>query len=139
MKGRLFLVYPTVVREVEGELEIEFDFCESLRLYLDNFDLVSVACPLAKETGDLRLLRFLRVKDLPWRDRIKIIPLPKAYRLAQFLRHYSSVRQMLKLEIQTGGLSCVSSPHVAWGLANGGYPRCDQNATALRDRCRCRV
>lgn len=110
MESRLLQVLPSVVAEVDGEPAIEFDFCESLRLYLENFHQVIVACPVTKGAADSNLWRSRRVKDLPWRDRIKLIRLPAAYRLDQFLRHYAAVRRSLKTEIEKADY-LLFSPH----------------------------
>ena len=102
------------MRKVGNELEIEVDFCESLRLYLDHFDRVCVACPIATETRDSGLRRCRRVKDLPWQNRINLIPLPNAFRLNEFLRQFSAVRQVLKTEIEKADY-LVFSPHTLVG------------------------
>jgi glycosyltransferase involved in cell wall biosynthesis len=108
--GRLLQVLPSVISEVDNELEIEVDFCEGLRLCLDNFDQVTVACPVTTEILDSGLRRSRRVRDLPWQNRIKIIPLPSAYHWRDFLRHYENVRRVLKAEIENADY-LVFSPH----------------------------
>ncbi len=114
MVDRLLQVLPSVIRKVDNDLEIEVDFCEGLRLYLDNFDRVSVACPITTEIRDSGLRRCRRVKDLPWQDRVKFIPLPSAYRLSDFIRHYHAVRRILKAEIVDSDY-LVFSPHALVG------------------------
>jgi glycosyltransferase involved in cell wall biosynthesis len=110
MKGQLLIVLPSIIRKIECELEIEFDFCESLRLYLDNFDRVIIACPLSKKTDGSDFNRWRRVKDLPWRNRVHFIPLPDAYRMGEFLRHYYAVKRALKIEIERADY-LLFSPH----------------------------
>ena len=110
MESRLLQVLPSVVAEIDGEPAIEFDFCESLRLYLQNFDQVIIACPITKGAADSSLWRSRRVKELPWRDRVKLISLPNAYRLDQFLRHYAAVRTSLKTAIENADY-LLFSPH----------------------------
>ncbi len=69
MVTRLLQVLPSVVTSVHNELAIEVDCCESIRLYLDNFDQVTVACPVTTETSNSGLRRCRPVTDLPWQDR----------------------------------------------------------------------
>jgi glycosyltransferase involved in cell wall biosynthesis len=111
---RLLQVLPSVIRRVENELEMDFDFSESLRLCLNNFDRVTVACPITMEFQDSGLRRCLRVKDLPWGNRIRVIPLPNAYRLSGFLRQLGAVRRLLKEEIENADY-LVFSPHTLIG------------------------
>jgi glycosyltransferase involved in cell wall biosynthesis len=110
MVEQLFEVLPSVIRKVDNELEIEVDFCEGLRLYLDNFERVSVACPITTETRDSGLRRSRPIKNLLWQNRVKFIPLPNAYRLSDFLRHYRATRRVLRAEI-TNSDYLVFSPH----------------------------
>jgi glycosyltransferase involved in cell wall biosynthesis len=114
MKGKLLQVYPSVIRETNGELEIDFDFCESVRIYLENFEQVSVACPIGSAIGDLALKRCRPVKELPWQDRIRLIPLPRAYDMGQFLLQYAAVRRLLKAEIERADY-LVFHPHTLIG------------------------
>jgi glycosyltransferase involved in cell wall biosynthesis len=110
MMGRLLQVLPSIITKVDNELEIDVDFCEGLRLYLDNFDQVSVACPVTTDLLDSGLRRCRRVRDLPWQNRIKIIPLPSAYHWRDFLSHYENVRRVLRAEIENADY-LVFSPH----------------------------
>jgi colanic acid/amylovoran biosynthesis glycosyltransferase len=112
--GRLLQVLPSVISVVDNELEIEVDFCEGLRLCLDNFDQVTVACPVTTEILDSGLRRSRRVRDLPWQNRIKIIPLPTTYHWRVFLRHYENVRRVLRAEIESADY-LVFSPYTLIG------------------------
>ena len=114
MEGHLLQVLPSVIRASGGELELEFDCCESLRLYLDSFDKVTIACPVTKEIEDSGLRRCLRVKDLSWQSRIRLLPLPDAYRLGAFVRHYNAVKRTLRAEIEHADY-LVFSPHTLVG------------------------
>src|SRR5258708_37649622 len=76
MADRLLQVLPSVVREIDKRLEVEADFCEGLRLYLDTFDEVTVACPVTTAVKDSGLRRCRPVGDLPWGNRVRFIPLP---------------------------------------------------------------
>jgi glycosyltransferase involved in cell wall biosynthesis len=110
MTSRLLQVLPSVITKADNELEIEVDYCEGIRLCLDNFDEVSVACPVTTEILDSGLRRCRRVKDLPWQNRIRIIPLPSAYNWRDFLRHYEKVRRVLRAEIENADY-LMFSPH----------------------------
>jgi glycosyltransferase involved in cell wall biosynthesis len=114
MAKRLLMVLPSVIRKVESELEIDIDFSESLRLYLDSFDSVTVACPVTTEFQDSGLRRCRRIKDLPWGNRVEFIPLPNAYRLSAFLRQFGAVRRLLKEQIESANY-LVFSPHTLVG------------------------
>jgi glycosyltransferase involved in cell wall biosynthesis len=50
------------------------------------------------------------LRDLPWQNRIKLIPLPWLYNLRDFFRHYENVRRVLKAEIENADY-LVFSPH----------------------------
>jgi glycosyltransferase involved in cell wall biosynthesis len=93
------MVLPSVVRQLDGEIEIEVDFCEDLRLYFENFTCVTLACPVTTELGDSGWRRCRRIRDLPWADRLKVICLPATYSLSKYLRVLRSVRSVLRSEI----------------------------------------
>jgi colanic acid/amylovoran biosynthesis glycosyltransferase len=100
---QVFQVVPPVLRDIGNGLEIDIDFSESLRIYLDHFDSFAVACPV--KTSQIKgsgLEHCLPVRDLPWgRDRLKLIPLPTTYnKPIEFVRQLSAVRQMLRSEIR---------------------------------------
>lgn len=97
--NRLLMVLPSVVRQIDGELEIEVDFCEDLRLYLENFTSVTLACPVITELEDSGLRRCRPIRDLVSADRLKVIRLPAAYRPSKYLRALRSVRGVLRREI----------------------------------------
>jgi glycosyltransferase involved in cell wall biosynthesis len=114
MAGRLLQVLPSVVTLVNGELELEIDFCEGLRLCLDNFDEVCVACPVTTDVRNSGLRRSLRLKDLPFRQRVNLLTLPNGYNLRDFLTSYASVRKVIQREIQKADY-LVFSPHTLIG------------------------
>ena len=98
---KVFQVVPPVLRDVGKGLEIDVDFLESLKVYLDHFDSLTVACPI--KTSNIMgsgLERCVPVRDLPWsNNRLKFIPLPTAYSPLAFLRHIPSVGRILRSEI----------------------------------------
>ena len=103
-----------MVRRVDGRLEIESDFCESLRLYVEHFDRVTIACPVKETLGDIGLLRCRPLQDLPFAGKIRIVPLPDAYALAGYFRAYASTRRLLAAEI-AGADTLLFSPHAFVG------------------------
>jgi glycosyltransferase involved in cell wall biosynthesis len=114
MKGRLLEVLPSVIRKVENELEVEVDCFESLKVCLEHFEEVTVACPVTAESPDSGLRRCLRVKDLKWGKRVKFLPLPNAYDLTGFIRNYRSVSRALRSEIKAADY-LLFSPHTLVG------------------------
>ena len=98
---QVFQVVPPIIRDIGKGLEIDVDFLESLKVYLDHFDSFAVACPVRTSSIEgSGLERCLPVRDLPWgTDRLKVIALPTAYTPIEFLRHLPAVRQILRAEI----------------------------------------
>lgn len=83
-------------------LEIDQDFADSLKVYLDYFESFAVACPVrvfdVKGSG---LEQCIPISDLPWGpDRFKFIPLPMAYKPIEFLKAFPRVRRQLRAEIE---------------------------------------
>jgi glycosyltransferase involved in cell wall biosynthesis len=100
---QVFQVVPPILRDIGNGLEIDIDFLESLKVYLDHFDSFSVACPV--RTSNIRgsgLEHCHPVRDLPWgADRLKLIPLPTTYNQPiEFVRQLPAVRAMLQSEIK---------------------------------------
>lgn len=98
----IFQVVPPVMRDIGNGLEIDVDFAESLRLYLEHFDSIAVACPVRTariEGSGLERCHAVRDLDLD-ADRLKLMPLPSAYRPVEFLRRLPAVRRLLRSEIE---------------------------------------
>lgn len=112
---QMFQVLPSVVRVINDEFEMDVDFCDALRIYLNHFESICVACPVAIDTKDAGLDQCVRLKDLPWNERrFKFIPLPRAYSPFKFLRNLSTVRKILRDEISAAEY-LVFSPHTLVG------------------------
>jgi glycosyltransferase involved in cell wall biosynthesis len=113
---RLLQVLPSIVRrDVNGELEVDTDFVEAQRVYLEEFESVTVACPVAANVKGSGIVNCRPVKDLPWRrDRLNFLELPAAYGPRDFVHHYSRVRQALRREIERADYLTVS-PHTLIG------------------------
>ena len=99
---QVFQVVPPVVRDVGEGLEMDLDFYNSLKIYLEHFDSFAVACPV--RTSDIKgsgLESCISMKDLPWGpERFKFIPLPTTYNPLEFLRLLPQVRSVLQAEIK---------------------------------------
>jgi glycosyltransferase involved in cell wall biosynthesis len=112
---QMFQVLPSIMKEIDNELAIDVDFCEALQAYMEYFDSISIACPIAKDTADSGLGRCRIVRDLPWKeDRLKLVPLPNAYRPNDFLRHLPTTRRILRAEIKNADY-LVFAPHTLIG------------------------
>jgi glycosyltransferase involved in cell wall biosynthesis len=112
---QMFQVLPSIMKRIDNELALDVDFCEALQAYMEHFDSVSIACPIAVDTADSGLGRCRLVKDLPWKeDRLRLIPLPNAYRPLDFVRHLPRWRRILRTEIQDAAY-LVFSPHTLIG------------------------
>lgn len=99
---QVFQVVPPVVRDVGKGLEMDLDFYNSLKIYLEHFDSFTVACPV--RTSDIKgsgLENCISMNDLPWGpDRFKFVPLPTTYNATKFLRLLPKVRRQLQAEIE---------------------------------------
>src|SRR5260370_4591128 len=107
----MFQVLTSIMKRIDNELALDVDFCEALQAYMKHFDSVSIACPIAADTAEAGLGRCRLVKDLPWKaDRLKLIPLPNAYRAIDFIRHFPNLTHILRTEIQSSAY-LVFSPN----------------------------
>ena len=107
------MVIPPVVRVVNGIYEVEADFVNNLRMYLENFDHVTFACPTiltAKDSGIIRSLPLSKIQNC---DRLSHIPLPYAYREDRYLRHYLATKKLLLSEIAKADY-LLFSPHAKY-------------------------
>lgn len=100
---QVFQVVPPIVRDIGNGPEIDIDFLESLKVYLDHFESFAIACPIRTSNIKASGLENCRpLRDLPWgRDRLKFIPLPtSSNEPLQFLRQLPAVRRILRSEIE---------------------------------------
>ena len=106
MTKKLLQVSPPVMRIYNGELELEKQTCDALPLWLKNFDKIVIACPTSIQTGDPnnRLsgesMIMQPVADLPYRDRIELVPLPHTFKIKDFLSAYLPTRRLLRQKIR---------------------------------------
>lgn len=95
MQTCLLLILPLEIFESHGELFLDKQACNGLRLWLENFDRVIICGPLRRGTPpeNTQSLRSMTASGL-----LKVVPLPSAYTPALFVRHYFGVRkQVLRL------------------------------------------
>jgi glycosyltransferase involved in cell wall biosynthesis len=112
---RLFQVLPSVLRNIDGKLEVDVDFVEALRVYLDHFEEVRVACTVVTKVLGSGLERCVPVQSLPWGpDRLTFVELKAAYDLNKFVRNYPDVKKQLRREIGDADY-LVFSPHTLIG------------------------
>jgi glycosyltransferase involved in cell wall biosynthesis len=101
MRSSLLLVLPVPFMRDGGALLFEKQACNGLGRWADNFDHIVLACPAIDR--DTTLQRFSwswqDMSDLPCRDRIDAVPLPAAYRVAEFARVLPRTRKLLQLKI----------------------------------------
>lgn len=94
----LLIYAPVPLYDTEEGLMLEDQACNGLRLWAENFESVTAMLPVIQ--GD---------PPQSWRpietvgenlSRIRILPLPTAYRPDQFLRHYRTTRDLIRAEIE---------------------------------------
>ncbi len=113
---RLLQVLPSVIRRGEdGALEVDTDFIEAQRVYLEHFDSIVVACPISAPSKSSGVVNCRPIATLPWsEDRLKFLPLPQSYAIADFVRTISATKKTLKREIASADYILVS-PHTLIG------------------------
>lgn len=107
LSDRLLLyIHVPVHRSDDGELMIEPQAANGLRLWAENFTHVTVMQPLKPGPPDAR--NPCRVSQIPGADRITFDPLPMAYRPDRFLRHLPAVRRRIRDNIAGADYLCFS-------------------------------
>jgi glycosyltransferase involved in cell wall biosynthesis len=114
MTGSLLLVLPSVLSRTDRGMEIDADLTEGIRLYLENFDEVKIACPVTVDLKDSGLRRTIFVGDLPNKHRLKFLPLPDGYNWHRFRLFYPEVKLTLHAEIKKSDY-LIFSPHTLIG------------------------
>jgi colanic acid/amylovoran biosynthesis glycosyltransferase len=111
---RVFQVLPSVIRRIGGELQIDVDFYEALEVYLEHFEVVTVACPISTSSEYGTGLERCRGIEKLDRSRLRIIGLPHAYSLYKFLHNLASIKALLRAEILDADY-LIFSPHTLIG------------------------
>lgn len=95
--GKLLIYAPVSLVQTETGLYLEDQACNGLRLWAENFDEVVAMHPV-KHGAPPEAWRPVSTIG-PNLDRIRLLPLPTAYRPDQFLRHFRATRDMIRAEI----------------------------------------
>ncbi len=102
VRGNMLLVIPVPFRRSKGALMIEAQATNGIDRWADNFEQVTVAAPVMPEEL-ARTSNGIVWKDesaLMARERVKLVRLPWAYELTDFLRHYGAVKLLLRRHIR---------------------------------------
>lgn len=113
MKGELLLIIPTVLERRNGRIEVDVDFANNLRAYLDAFDMVTVACPLPMSDQHNNFPNTVPLESIPGHERARIVLLPKPYREDRYLLNKGTVTRRLRAEIDRADYLLIS-PHLAF-------------------------
>lgn len=108
--GRMLMVVPSNIESHSGQLMVDGDFAQYLRLYLDEFENITIACPLAA-AGTFPTLEPLNT--IPNDGRLRFIVLPQPYREDRYILSIGRVRRLLSEEIRKSDFVVVA-PHSAF-------------------------
>lgn len=96
-RSGMLLVLPAPFYRVEGKLFFELQACNGIEKWADHFDKIVVVAPiLPDEIAE-------QEKTTAWRDtatlaqleRFELVPVPWAYSVKLFIKHYASTRRLL--------------------------------------------
>ncbi|MES2291600.1 MAG: glycosyltransferase [Pseudomonadota bacterium] len=113
MKGELLLIIPTVLESWDGKIQVDVDFANNLRAYLDAFDIVTVACPLPSSATHNNFPNTIPLDSMAGHERVRVILLPHPYREDRYFRHKAEVARLLRSEITRADYLLIS-PHSAF-------------------------
>jgi colanic acid/amylovoran biosynthesis glycosyltransferase len=125
---RLLLLLPLTAHIVDGRPHVDLQACNGLRLWLANFDTVTLAC---RATNQSPSGEFGPIDEIPGGERLTFVPLPIAYTpnrfalalpgTARLLRHYISQADYLHFAIgglwgDWASLACLltNRPYAVW-------------------------
>lgn len=109
--GHMLMVIPSNLEVVDGRIIVDGDFAQYVRLYLDEFETVVVACT-ASPQGTFPTREPL--ESIPDEDgRLRLIVLPMPYREDRYLLKHGAVRRQLTEEIAKADFVVVA-PHSAF-------------------------
>lgn len=104
MTETLLLFVHVPLNDIGGQIFLERQACNGLRRWADNFERMTVMMPIRHGVSTAGLEPLTTVG--PALDRIRIVPLPTAYRPDQFLRALPSVRRIIRQEIGRHDFCC---------------------------------
>lgn len=114
------LLLVTMVRLRRGPrgLQLDDQTCAGLVRWTEHFERV-VYCGLLQESDDSddASVTWVDIDSLPNRDRMRIVPLPFAYKIGAFARAYRATRRQLAEEIGKADKLCFTLGYVSgdWG------------------------
>ena len=108
--GHMLMVIPSNLEVVGGKIIVDGDFAQYVRLYLEEFESVVVACT-ASPQGTFPTREPL--DSIPDDGRLKLIVLPEPYREDRYMLKRGTVRRMLAGEIAKADFVVVA-PHSAF-------------------------
>lgn len=126
--GKLLIYAPVPLVQTDSGLFLEDQACNGLRLWAEHFDELIAMHPVSHTTLPDA---WVPIKNVgPNLERIRILPLPTAYRPDQFLRHYRATRNLIRAEIEKadylafsiGGLTGDWGSVGAWQAHRAGRP-----------------
>lgn len=93
----ILLVLPVPLARSADGLLLELQACNGLRLWLENFDHVTLACPTKEfATADMQWLPLSTVSGL---ERLTVVPLPMANTAVSFVRSFRDTARKLSKAI----------------------------------------
>lgn len=110
MNGRFLMVIPPVVVTNGGPFEVDVDFANNLRAYLEHFEHVTLACPLCPPENRGGIPSTVPLTDVVGHERVTVAELPLPYREDRYLRARSSVARTLRHLIEQSDYLSFS-PH----------------------------
>lgn len=95
--GKLLIFAPVPLVQTDAGLHLEDQACNGLRLWAENFEQMATMHPVSygPVPGNYRPISSIG----PNLERIRVLPLPTAYRPDQFFRHYRATRNLIREEI----------------------------------------
>jgi colanic acid/amylovoran biosynthesis glycosyltransferase len=126
--GRLLIYAPVPLVRTEDGLYLEDQACNGLRLWAEHFDELVTMHPVTDGPLPDAWVPISTVG--PNLDRIRVLPLPMAYRPDRFLRHLPATRRLIRAEIDAadhvafsiGGLAGDWGSVGAWEAHRAGRP-----------------
>lgn len=97
VKEKLLLYVPVPLHQSEEGYLLEDQACNGLHLWAENFASVTVMIPVQHDAPPQSWKPIEAVG--PNLERIRLVPLPTAYRPDQFFKHYREIRDLIVQEI----------------------------------------
>jgi len=112
MNKNILLVMPVPFQKVDGRLGLDDQTCQGLVRWAENFDKVTMACPLLPRKvliNSSATLTWQAIEDLPCAENLELIPLPYAYKEVDFFTTYTQTRSLLSRKIRENEYLCFAA------------------------------